>query len=92
MRYEIANTGITTSSSTLKQVCSTVISEGGYEDLSGLQQACANSNYSHQYGSLPLAGTVGYPVYYGYSIVNHLQIIPNTIVITNSTISDGCAG
>ena len=30
LRYEIANTGITTSSSTLKQVCSTVISEGGY--------------------------------------------------------------
>ena len=38
LRYEIANTGITTSSSNLKQVCSTVISEGGYE-LSGLQQA-----------------------------------------------------
>ena len=37
LRYEIANTGITTSSSTLKQVCSTVISEGGYE-LRGLQQ------------------------------------------------------
>jgi hypothetical protein len=38
LRYEIANTGITTSISTLKQVCSTVISEGGYE-LRGLQQA-----------------------------------------------------
>lgn len=38
IRYEIANTGITTSSSTLKQICSTVISEGGYE-LRGLQQA-----------------------------------------------------
>jgi len=38
LRYEIANTGVTTSSSTLKQVCSTVISEGGYE-LRGLQQA-----------------------------------------------------
>jgi hypothetical protein len=38
LRYEIANTGITTSSSNLKQVCSTVISEGGYE-LRGLQQA-----------------------------------------------------
>ena len=38
IRYEIANTGITTSASTLKQVCSTVISEGGYE-LRGLQQA-----------------------------------------------------
>jgi hypothetical protein len=38
IRYEIANTGVTTSSSILKQVCSTVISEGGYE-LRGLQQA-----------------------------------------------------
>ena len=38
LRYEISNTGITTSESTLKQICSTVISEGGYE-LRGLQQA-----------------------------------------------------
>jgi hypothetical protein len=37
LRYEIANTGITTSSSNLKQICSTVISEGGYE-LNGIQQ------------------------------------------------------
>jgi len=38
LRYEIENTGTTTTSSTLKQVCSTVISEGGYE-LRGLQQS-----------------------------------------------------
>ncbi len=38
LRYEISNTGITTSASTLKQVCSSVLSEGGYE-LRGLQQA-----------------------------------------------------
>lgn len=38
IRYEIANTGITTSISNLKQICSTVISEGGYS-LNGLQQA-----------------------------------------------------
>ena len=31
VRYEITNTGATTSSATLKQICSTVISEGGYE-------------------------------------------------------------
>jgi hypothetical protein len=31
LRYEITNTGATTSSATLKQICSTVISEGGYE-------------------------------------------------------------
>jgi hypothetical protein len=37
MRYEITNTALTASGSTLKQVCSTAISEGGYT-LSGLQQ------------------------------------------------------
>jgi hypothetical protein len=38
LRYEISNTGVTASPSTLKQVCSTVISEGGYE-LRGAQLA-----------------------------------------------------
>jgi hypothetical protein len=38
LRYEIENTAEAASSSTLKQICSTVISEGGYE-LRGLQQA-----------------------------------------------------
>lgn len=31
VRYEVTNTNATASSSTLKQICSTVISEGGYE-------------------------------------------------------------
>lgn len=31
IRYEIENTGITAGSSTFKQICSTVLSEGGYE-------------------------------------------------------------
>jgi hypothetical protein len=38
LRYEITNTGATGVTSVMKQVCSTVISEGGYE-LRGLQQA-----------------------------------------------------
>jgi hypothetical protein len=38
LRYEITNQGNTALPSTLKQVCSTVISEGGYE-LRGAQQA-----------------------------------------------------
>jgi len=38
LRYEIENTGTTSTASTLKQVCSTVISEGGYE-LRGAQLA-----------------------------------------------------
>jgi hypothetical protein len=38
LRYEIKNAAATSGASTLKQICSTVISEGGYE-LRGLQQA-----------------------------------------------------
>lgn len=34
VRYEITNTGVTASASTLKQICSTVISEGGYAQSS----------------------------------------------------------
>lgn len=58
LRYEITNTGLTTSSSTLKQVCSTVISEGGYE-LRGLQQAIGTTITSPV--TLLTAGTL-YPV------------------------------
>jgi hypothetical protein len=38
IRYEITNTSATSGISTLKQICSSVLSEGGYE-LNGLQQA-----------------------------------------------------
>ena len=41
IRYEIKNTGVTASNTTIKQICSTVISEGGYE-LAGLQQSINN--------------------------------------------------
>jgi hypothetical protein len=58
LRYEISNTGITASSSTLKQVCSSVISEGGYE-LSGIQQAVGIPINSPR--TLGTAGTF-YPV------------------------------
>jgi hypothetical protein len=58
LRYEIANTGVTASSSTMKQVCSTVISEGGYE-LRGLQQAVGTAITSPR--TLTTAATL-YPV------------------------------
>lgn len=41
IRYEITNTGATGSSSTLKQICSTVISEGGHQQL-GVTRGAAN--------------------------------------------------
>ncbi len=42
LRYEIENTADTTGASTLKQICSTVISEGGYQ-LKGIQQSVGTS-------------------------------------------------
>ena len=70
LRYEIANTGITTSSSTLKQICSTVISEGGYE-LRGLQQAVGTNVIT------PI--TLGTPGTY-YNIVSiRLKTSPNRL-------------
>ena len=58
LRYEIANTGITTSSSNLKQICSSVISEGGY-NLHGIQQAIGIAITSPR--TLTNAGTF-YPI------------------------------
>jgi hypothetical protein len=58
LRYEITNTGATISASTLKQICSTVLSEGGYE-LNGLQQAIGIPIQSPR--TLGTAGTF-YPV------------------------------
>ena len=58
MRYEIKNTGVTGSASTLKQICSTVISEGGYT-LAGTQQSIGTPITSAK--ALATAG-VYYPV------------------------------
>ena len=58
MRYEIANLGVTASASTLKQICTTVISEGGYE-LRGSQQSVGTSITAPK--ALTVAGTL-YPV------------------------------
>jgi hypothetical protein len=58
LRYEMKNTAATASASTLKQVCSTVISEGGFA-LTGLQQAIGTPITSPT--SLATAGTY-YPI------------------------------
>jgi len=58
LRLEIKNTGVTTGNSTLSQICSTVISEGGYE-LYGSQQAIQIPITAPI--DLPTAGTY-YPV------------------------------
>ena len=58
LRLEIKNTGNTASNSTLSQICSAVISEGGYE-LYGSQQAVGTAITTPV--DLPTAGTY-YPV------------------------------
>lgn len=58
LRYEITNTGATSGASTLKQICSTVLSEGGYQ-LNGLQQAVGIPVTTPK--NLAVAGTF-YPV------------------------------
>jgi hypothetical protein len=58
LRYEITNTGATSGASTLKQICSTVLSEGGYE-LRGSQQAVGTPITSPR--TLTTAGTF-YPI------------------------------
>lgn len=59
VRYEIANTAATSGSSTLKQICSSVISEGGYE-LRGGQVNISNA-VNAPYNLISVAGT-DYPV------------------------------
>lgn len=58
LRYEIRNTAVTSGLSVLKQICSSVISEGGYE-LRGLQQAVGTPITTPRV--LTVAGTY-YPV------------------------------
>ena len=58
LRYEIFNTAGTTGASTLKQICSTVISEGGYQ-LKGIQQSVGTSITSAR--TFAVAGTY-YPI------------------------------
>lgn len=58
LRQELTNTGITASASTAKQICATVISEGGYQ-LSG-EQSSVHTPITSAY-SLATAGTY-YPV------------------------------
>jgi hypothetical protein len=58
LRYEIENTADTSGSSTLKQICSTVLSEGGYE-LRG-EAHCVSTSITAPY-NMTVAGTY-YPL------------------------------
>jgi hypothetical protein len=70
LRYEITNKAATGVSRTLKQVCSSVISEGGYE-LRGLQQAVGTPVQTPV--DLTTAGTV-------YTVLSiRLKAVPNRL-------------
>ena len=71
LRYEIKNTSATASNSTLKQVCSSVISEGGYE-LRGEQQSIGTTITAPK--TLSVAGTY-YPVVSIRLKADHLDAI-----------------
>lgn len=65
LRYEITNTGVTTGSSMLRQICSTVLSEGGYNSFGTTQTAgtgtstfrCVTAGVYYPIVSIRLAST-----------------------------------
>jgi len=100
LRYEITNTGATSGISILKQICSTVISEGGYE-LRGAQQAVGTPITTPK--TLTTAGTF-YPIVSirlksarldGIAVATALSAIGNTAanfnwqVVTSGTTTGG---
>ena len=95
IRYEIFNTAGTAASSTLKQICSSVISEGGYE-MHGLQQAVVIPITAAR--SLATAGTY-YPIVSlrlktteldAIAIISALSVMGVAIGIYNWKILESC--
>jgi hypothetical protein len=84
LRYEIRNTAATSSVSSLKQICSSVISEGGYS-LKGMQQAISTA-VNAPYNLITSVG-VDYPVITlrlkslkldGIAILSALSLLPTS--------------
>ncbi len=77
LRNEIENTGTAASPTSLKVVCSTIISEGGYEETKGIPQEASNEINTRS------VGTAGVPVLSirhkatFNSIVNRVKILLN---------------
>ena len=87
IRYEIENTGTTSSSSTMKSICSTVMSEGGYEGFSRRYNVTRNGSTGT---TLTTAGTQ-YPMIALRLNSNRLDsvIIPSNIsAVLNETASN----
>ena len=85
LRIELTNTGVTGTTSTLKQICSTVISEGGYE-LRGAQQAIGTPITAPT--SLATAG-VFYPI---ISIKLGTSYLDGVVILTALSIMGAATG
>ena len=88
IRYEIENTGTTSSSSTLKQICTTVLSEGGYE-LTGKMRTVGLEPLTPNNYTLSSQG-VYYPVVSIRLKSTKLDavVIPKHIALVGTTASD----
>lgn len=99
VRYEITNTGVAASASTMKQICSTVISEGGYGELS--------RTYVARRATKVNVGTTLYPIvsirlnssYLGAIVIpSNIQFFPedtgyyNVALIKNGTLTGATWG
>lgn len=99
VRYEITNTGAIASSSTMKQICSSVISEGGYGELS--------RTYVARRAVKVNIGTTIYPIvsirlnasYLGAIVIpSNIQFFPedtgyyNIVLIKNGTLTSATWG
>ena len=88
LRSEIENTGTTISNSTLKSICQTVISEGGYELRGRMRTAGMNTPTSNNY-TLTALNTY-YPVCSIRLKSNRLDavVLPKQISLVGTTASD----
>lgn len=94
LRYEIATTAVTTANATMQQICSTVISEGGYEQTS--QQYIARPTSSVTVGTsfTPLVSIRVNSSYYGAIVIpNSMTFLPigsgqyEIVLIKNATLT-----
>jgi len=100
LRYEISNTGATASNSSMTMICSTVISEGGYEQVNAQNIARPSGNgvtIANQTGLTftPLVSCRVNSTYFGAiiipSIVNFVATASGTyevVLIKNGTLSN----
>ena len=88
LRSEIENTGTTASTSTLKKICETVISEGGYELRGRMRTAGMNTPTSNNYTLTSL--NTYYPVCSIRLKSDRLDavVVPKHIALVGTTASD----